>query len=361
VVAKAVPLEESLTIAVNILTIERHIAKTQRRFPEARGNFSALMNNIAFAAKIISSHVNRAGLVNILGETGEENVQGERVQKLDVYANETIIRIVGAGGQVCAMGSEENETMIPVEDIHEGGRYVLLFDPLDGSSNIDVNVSIGTIFSILRRVSPDSGPAEERDLLQPGFRQVAAGYIIYGSSTMFVYTAGMGVHGFTLDPSCGEFLLSHENIRIPTTAKVYSVNEGYARYWDDASRRVVDAFRMGNEERAPLSSRYIGSLVADFHRNLLTGGVFFYPAVSKSENAPLRPKLRLLYEAAPLAYIVDQAGGHASDGVGPILRRQPRSLHERVPLIIGSRDDVHYAEKLLHQSTAKPASDHSLG
>ncbi len=346
---------------MNILTIERHIAETQRRFPEARGNFSALMNNIAFAAKIISSHVNRAGLVNILGETGEENVQGERVQKLDLYANETIIRIIGASGQVCAMGSEENETMIPVEDIHEGGRYVLLFDPLDGSSNIDVNVSIGTIFSILRRVSPHSGPAQERDLLQPGFRQVAAGYVIYGSSTVFVYTAGMGVHGFTLDPSCGEFLLSNENIRTPKRASVYSVNEGYARYWDDASRRVVDAFRLGTEDRPPLTSRYIGSLVADFHRNLLCGGVFFYPAVSKSPDVAPRPKLRLLYEAAPLAYIVDQAGGYASDGVGPILRRQPSGLHERVPLIIGSHDDVHFAEGILHETMANPASDQSLG
>jgi fructose-1,6-bisphosphatase I len=334
---------------VNILTIERHIAETQRRFPEARGNFSALLNNIAFAAKIISSHVNRAGLVDILGDTGEQNVQGERVQKLDRYANETIIKIVGAGGQVCAMGSEENASMIPVAKYHEGGRYVLLFDPLDGSSNIDVNVSIGTIFSILRRISPESGPANEKDLLQPGFRQVAAGYIIYGSSTVFVYTAGMGVHGFTLDPGFGEFLLSHENIRTPPKARVYSVNEGYARYWDEPSRRVVSAFREGTADRPPLSSRYIGSLVADFHRNLLSGGVFFYPALYRDGDSKPTPKLRLLYEAAPLAYIVDQAGGHASDGVGPILRREPVSLHERVPLIIGSRDDVLFAERLLQE------------
>lgn len=340
---------------LNLITIERHIAETQRRFPEARGNFSGLMNNIALAAKMISAHVNRAGLVDILGETGEENVQGERVMKLDHYANETLIRVVGGGGHVCAMGSEENEEMIRVPHDCEQGRYVLLFDPLDGSSNIDVNVSIGTIFSILRRVTPDGGAADYPDLLQPGYRQVAAGYVIYGSSTMFVYSAGMGVHGFTLDPSCGEFLLSHEDIRIPHRAPTYSVNEGYTNQWDDATRAVVRVFREGNEDRTPLSTRYIGSLVADFHRNLLQGGVFFYPAGAKEAGGESRPKLRLLYEAAPLAWIVEQAGGYASDGFGPVLRRQPKHLHERVPLIIGSQEDVRYAERMLRMSTTDDA------
>jgi fructose-1,6-bisphosphatase I len=332
---------------VNLLTIERHIAEVQRRFPEARGNFSALMNNIAFAAKIISSAVNRAGLVDILGETGDENVQGERVKKLDHYADDAIVRVVGGGGQVCAMASEERPEIVRVPDDQPRGRYVLVFDPLDGSSNIDVNVSIGTIFSILRRLSPEDGPVQDRDLLQPGFRQVAAGYVIYGSSTMFVYTAGMGVHGFTLDPSYGEFLLSHEDITTPKRAGVYSVNEGNANGWDEATRYVVDTFRHGRGDRPALSARYIGSLVADFHRNLLQGGVFLYPAVTPAGGGRPRPKLRLLYEAAPLAYIVEQAGGYASDGVGPLLRREPRDVHERVPLIIGSADDVRFAERIL--------------
>ena len=342
---------------MNLITIERHIAETQRRFPEARGNFSALMNNIAFAAKIISAHVNRAGLADILGETGEENVQGEAVKKLDAYADETLVRIVGNGGQVCAMGSEERDGIIQLRDDQPRGRYVLLFDPLDGSSNIDVNVSIGTIFSILRRVSPSNGPAEERDLLQEGFRQVAAGYVIYGSSTMFVYTAGMGVHGFTLDPSCGEFLLSHENIRMPERAEVYSVNEGNAGGWDERTAHVVDAFKYGRHGRANCTARYIGSLVADFHRNLLMGGIFLYPAVTREPGGEPRPKLRLLYEASPLAYIAEQAGGYASDGVGPLLRREPESLHERVPLIIGSTDDVHFAERILRDGIPESATD----
>lgn len=342
---------------VNVITIERHITETQRRFPEARGNFSALMSDIAFAAKIISASVNRAGLVDILGETGDENVQGERVKKLDRYADDTLVRVVGQGGQVCAMASEEREEIVRVPLDSPRGRYVLVFDPLDGSSNIDVNVSIGTIFSILRRLSPEDGPVEERDLLQPGYRQVAAGYVIYGSSTMFVYSAGMGVHGFTLDPSCGEFLLSHENIRIPEKACTYSVNEGHSNGWDDATNYVVDSWRHGRDGHGPLTSRYIGSLVADFHRNLLLGGVFLYPMVTPPDGGTPQAKLRLLYEAAPLAWIVEQAGGYASDGVGPLLRREPRSLHERVPLVIGSADDAHFAERILRDGPPDEAPD----
>lgn len=338
----------------NPVTVERHIAEMQKRFPEARGAFSGLLNQIAVASKMIASHVKRAGLVDILGDTGDENVQGETVMKLDRYADETIVRVVGGSRTVCAMGSEERADPVYIEDPRDCGRYVLLYDPLDGSSNIDVNVSIGTIFSILRRVSPEGGPCDERDLLQPGFRQVAAGYVVYGSSTMLVYSAGMGVHGFTLDPSVGEFLLSHEDIRIPRRAKTYSVNEGNSAYWDETTREIVRSFKYGRDGRPPMGARYIGSLVADFHRNLLKGGVFLYPAAAKHEGEPARPKLRLLYEAAPLAWIVDQAGGYASDGTGPLLRREPRELHERVPLIIGSEEDVRFAERLYRERSASP-------
>lgn len=339
---------------MNLTTIERHIAETQRRFPEARGSFSGLLNNIAFATRLIASQVRKAGLVDVLGETGDENVQGERVMKLDRIADVTLIRVVASGGYVCAMGSEERDDLIPLREDQPAGPYVLLFDPLDGSSNIDVNVSIGTIFSILKRISPAEGPVQDRDLLQPGYRQVAAGYVLYGSATMLVYSAGMGVHGFTLDPDSGEFLLSHENIRIPQRAPVYSVNEGHSHGWDERTRELIRIFRQGNDERAPLGSRYVGSLVADFHRNLLKGGVFLYPGTRPSPDAALQPKLRLMYEAAPLAWIVEQAGGYASDGTGPILRREPRSLHERVPLIIGSPDDVRFAEKFLQSAPATP-------
>ena len=332
---------------MNLTTIERHIAETQRRFPEARGSFSGLLNNIAFAARLIAAQVRKAGLVDVLGETGDENVQGERVMKLDRIADETLIRVVANGGYVCAMGSEEREELIPLRDDQPAGPYVLLFDPLDGSSNIDVNVSIGTIFSIFKRLSPSRGPVQSRDLLQPGYRQVAAGYVLYGSATMFVYSAGMGVHGFTLDPDSGEFLLSHENIRMPPRARIYSVNEGHSSGWDDCTRALVKLFREGDEGRRPLASRYVGSLVADFHRNLLKGGVFLYPATRPEPDAAPQPKLRLMYEADPLAWIAEQAGGYASDGTGPILRREPASLHERVPLIIGSGDDVRFAEKFL--------------
>ncbi|RKZ12332.1 class 1 fructose-bisphosphatase [bacterium] len=342
---------------MNLTTIERHIAETQRRFPEARGSFSGLLNNIAFATRLIASQVRRAGLVDVLGETGDENVQGERVMKLDRIADETLIRVVANGGYVCAMGSEERAELIELREDQPAGPYVLLFDPLDGSSNIDVNVSIGTIFSVFKRLSPHDQPVQQSDLLQPGYRQVAAGYVLYGSSTMFVYSAGMGVHGFTLDPDSGEFLLSHENIRIPQKANVYSVNEGHCSGWDERSRELVQIFREGGEGRAPMASRYVGSLVADFHRNLLKGGVFFYPGARQSDDGPYKPKLRLMYEAAPLAWIAEQAGGYASDCTGPILRREPASLHERVPLIIGSAETVRFAEKFLMSAPVPPDAD----
>jgi len=332
---------------MNLTTIERHIAETQRRFPEARGSFSGLLNNIAFATRLIASQVRRAGLVDVLGETGDENIQGERVMKLDRIADQTLVRVVANGGYVCAMGSEERADLIPLDDDQPAGPYILLFDPLDGSTNVDVNVSIGTIFSILKRLSPVDTPVDDRDLLQPGYRQVAAGYVLYGSSTMFVYSAGMGVHGFTLDPDSGEFLLSHENIRFPERAEFYSVNEGRSPRWDQRTRQLVGCFREGTDDRKPLASRYVGSLVADFHRNLLKGGVFLYPMAREDPDGPLMAKLRLMYEAAPLAWLAEQAGGYASDGTGPILRREPESLHERVPLIIGNSDEVHFAERFL--------------
>jgi fructose-1,6-bisphosphatase I len=327
-------------MTAELITIERHILEQQRRFPEATGEFTSLLYDIALAAKIISREVSKAGLVEILGLTGEENVQGEQVMKLDVFANETLIRMNDHTGRLCAMASEENAEVIPIPGRFPCGRYALIFDPLDGSSNIDMNVSIGTIFSIHRKVS--TGPrGSEEDFLQPGCKQSAAGYIIYGSSTMMVYTTGQGVHGFTLDPSVGEFLLSHPNIQIPRRGKYYSVNEGYYDRWSEGMRRYIAYLKEPDESTGrPYSGRYIGSLVADFHRNLLAGGIFMYPA---DEQKP-QGKLRLLYEAAPLGFIVEQAGGRASDGKQDIMQIQPESLHQRVPLFIGSREDVNEVE-----------------
>ncbi len=321
-------------------TIERHVIEHQKHFPEATGEFSALLYDIAFAAKIISREVNKAGLVDILGLTGVENVQGEKVQKLDEYADDILFRALDHTGRLCCMASEEREDVIQIPPQFDTGKYVLLYDPLDGSSNIDANVSIGTIFSIHRKTSAgDRGSLE--DCLQPGYKQIAAGYIIYGSSTMMVYTAGNGVFGFTLDPSVGEFLLSHDDIKIPKRGSIYSVNEGNYIKWDENVQNYIKYLkRAEKKEGRPYKSRYIGSLVADFHRNLLYGGVFLYPGEKKAPNG----KLRLLYEANPMSFIVEQAGGYASNGVERILDLQPHELHQRVPLIIGSYDDVKEAE-----------------
>jgi len=335
-------------MTAEIITIERHILEQQRRFPKATGELTALLYDIALAAKIISREVSKAGLVEILGLTGEENVQGEQVMKLDVYANDTLVRMTEHTGRLCVMASEEIPDLIPIPDKYPCGRYVLLFDPLDGSSNIDMNVSIGTIFSIQRKVS--GGPRGTLgDCLQPGHKQAAAGYVIYGSSTMLVYTTGQGVHGFTLDPSVGEFLLSHPNIQTPSRAKYYSVNEGNYGYWSEGVRRYVDYLKASDKAAGrPYSGRYIGSLVADFHRNLLAGGIFMYPADTKDPEKP-HGKLRLLYEAAPLAFIIEQAGGRASDGKQDIMQVQPESLHQRVPLFIGSKEDVDKAEQFIRE------------
>ena len=274
-----------------------------------------------------------------MGFTGETNVQGEQVQKLDDYANRVIIHRMQRAGVLCAMASEENADLIEIPDKFDTGDYILIFDPLDGSSNIDVNVSIGTIFSIFKRKNSTQSVTLS-DVLQKGAQQVAAGYFIYGSSTMMVYTTGNGVHGFTLDPSVGEFLLSHPDIKIPEQGKIYSVNESYWHYWDEKTREVVSYFKSPQNERGrPYSLRYIGSLVADFHRNLLYGGIFMYPADKKDPKKP-SGKLRLLCEANPMALIVEQAGGMAIDGQRRILDIEPQELHQRVPLFIGSKKDV---------------------
>jgi fructose-1,6-bisphosphatase I len=331
-----------------IRTVQQHILDEERLHPGATGDFTALLTTLTLAAKIISREVNMAGLVKILGETGDFNVHGEAVQKLDEFAQQTIYRAMGHNGHLCVMASEESENIIPIPDGSKRGKYVLMFDPLDGSSNIDVNASIGTIFSIHRKITNHNEDGSLEDCLQKGSDQVAAGYFIYGSSTMMVYTTGNGVHGFTLDPSLGEFLLSHESIRTPSRGKIYSINEGNVHSWDAGTRRYIEYVKEDRKDRGhPYTLRYIGSLVADFHRNLFKGGIFLYPGP--------KGKLRLLYEASPLAMVVEQAGGAASTGAERILDVQPASLHQKVPLIIGSREDVAEYNQFFkegHQSAA---------
>jgi len=330
-----------------ITTIERFILEQQSSHPEATGVFTSLLYDLALAGKIIASRTTRAGLIEILGSTGEENVQGEVVQKLDKFADRTIYRLNDHTGRLAAMASEEHADVIPIPGRFPVGKYVLLFDPLDGSSNIDYNVSVGTIFSVYHRRTLD-GPGTLEDCLQIGRDLVAAGYIVYGSSTMLVYSDGNGVHGFTLDPGVGEFLLSHPNIRIPEEPQYYSANQGYQRYWSEGVRRYTDWLQGHDGTRETLSLRYIGSLVADVHRNLLSGGVFYYPADTKDPERP-HGKLRLLYEAIPLAFVAEQAGGYASDGRRAILDIRPMELHERTPLFIGNRDLVEKAEELIRK------------
>ncbi len=332
------------------ITITQHLLNEQRLNPEATGAFTTLLNELIVAAKVISREVNKAGLADILGSTGKINVQNEQVQKLDVFANNVVIERLQHIGQLCCMGSEENADLIDIPSRYPKGNYIILFDPLDGSSNIDVNVSIGTIFGVYKKKSEETDiDCLLNDVLQPGMEQVAAGYFIYGSSTMMVYTTGngTGVHGFTLYPSIGEFLLSHEHIRIPEKSKTYSVNEGNYPYWDENTRALVDYFKSVDRETGrPYSARYVGSLVADFHRNLLKGGIFMYPADRKDPKKPTG-KLRLMVEANPLALVAKEAGGYASDGHGPILEIDPKELHQRVPLYIGNKEDVELAEKFI--------------
>lgn len=327
----------------SVVTIERFIIEQEELIPEATGALSGILYDLALAAKMISNKVRRAGLADILGATEDENVQGEVQQKLDVYANETIIKALDHGGRLCAMGSEEEEHFIPIPKRFKQGKYAVLFDPLDGSSNIDVNIPVGTIFSIVRKIS--EGPEGElKDLLQPGYKQVAAGYVLYGSSTVLVYTTGAGVHGFTLDPMLGEFLLHNANITTPDMGKYLSVNNAYEHIWTPQVRDLMDHYRGLDGKREAMSGRYVGCLVADFHRNLCGGGVFAYPANAKSPKG----KLRLLYEASPLAFIVEQAGGAATDGTRRILDIAPTELHQRTPLYIGSKHDVETATKFLN-------------
>jgi len=326
------------------MTVTEHILEKQRENPEATGAFTRLLSELTVAAKIISREVNKAGIADILGYSGWENIQGEEVQKLDDFANHTIMERMGHIGQLCLMASEEDADVIEIPSQYPKGKYILIFDPLDGSSNIDVNVSIGTIFSIHRKIS-DEEDGTLSDVLQPGHKQVAAGYFIYGSSTMMVYTTGHGVHGFTLLPSIGEFLLSHENIQIPERGKIFSINESYYHYWSDEVKRLVDYFKSPHTKPA-YTARYIGSLVSDFHRNLLKGGIFMYPADTRDPKKP-HGKLRLMCEANPLAFVAKEAGGYASNGEKPILEIEPEGLHQRVPLFIGSKEDVELAEKYL--------------
>jgi len=324
-----------------VITIERHILEQQKRYPKATGALTGILYDIALVGKLIARETIRAGLEDILGLTGARNIQGEEVAKLDRYANAAIVRLNQFTGRLAAMASEEIPDLIPIPDRYPTGRYVLVFDPLDGSSNIDYSVSIGTIFSILRRKSPKGEPATLQDCLQPGRDIVAAGYVLYGPSTMMVYSAGNGVHGFTLDHTVGEFLLTHPEIQIPAKPKFYSVNQGYEHYWPREIQEYTNHLQRQN-----LSLRYIGSLVADFHRNLLGGGIFYYPADTRDPSKP-HGKLRLLYEAAPLAFLAVQAGGAASDGTQPILDIQPTELHQRTPLFIGSKDLVELGEAFI--------------
>ncbi|MDH3216266.1 MAG: class 1 fructose-bisphosphatase [Candidatus Krumholzibacteria bacterium] len=331
----------------SMITIERHIFLEQAAFPDASGTLTQLLYDIALAGKLIASRTTRAGLADILGATGDENVQGEEVQKLDLYAHRTIFQLTDHTGRLAVMASEEEKDIIAIPSKYPMGKYVLVFDPLDGSSNIDFNVSVGTIFAIYERKT-ESGPGTLRDVLQKGSDIVAAGYLVYGSSTMLVYAAGNGVNGFTLDPSVGEFLLSHPHIRLPERPKYYSVNQGYEKYWTEGIKRYTRWLQGEEGATQSLSLRYIGSMVADVHRTLLGGGVFYYPADSKDPKKP-NGKLRLLYEANPMAFVIEEAGGYASTGRGAVRDVDPEDLHERTPLFLGSTELVRKAEEFIGQ------------
>lgn len=327
-----------------ITTVEQFIAEQEREHPDATGAFTDILLQLILGAKIISRSVNKAGLVDIIGDAGKENVQGEVVQKLDEYANDVLVDVLGRCGSLSGLASEEAEDIIAVPDAYEAGPYVVAFDPLDGSSNIDVNISVGTIFSIHRKRPGTGRDATVEDLLQPGRDQCAAGYVLYGSSTMLVFTTGAGTHGFTLDPSIGEFLLSHRSMMIPEPGKrIYSINEGHSRAWTPGQQRLVRYFRGEEEGSTPFSARYVGSMVADFHRTLQYGGIFMYPGTRDKPEG----KLRLLYEVAPLAFVCEQAGGASTDGRTRTLDMQPTELHQRVPVFMGNRSHVELAAEYL--------------
>ena len=330
-----------------VTTLSEFIMAKQADFPFATGELSRLLNDIAVASKIVSRDVRKAGLVDhILGAQGDVNVQGEEQQKLDVVADNQFIKAFEYGGEVCGIASEENDDFVAfTSEISKNGKYVVLFDPLDGSSNIDVNVSIGTIFSIYHRVSEVGTEATQEDMLQKGQEQIAAGYVLYGSSTMLVYTTGRGVNGFTLDPSIGEFCLSHPNMKMPETGRLYAMNEGNINICEKGVQDYIAYCQSyENDKGAPYSGRYIGSLVADFHRNMIKGGIYIYPGTNSAPEG----RLRLLYECNPLAFIAEQAGGLATTGRERILNIEPHRLHQRVPLFIGSKQMVEKAMSLLH-------------
>ena len=315
------------------LTLDRFIFETTKAHRQAQGQFATLLRQIALAGRLVSARVNRAGLAGMLGATGETNVQGEFVQKLDIYANEAFKRALEHVGVCCAVVSEEDEEPFLVPEKFHSGRYVMCIDPLDGSSNIDVNATIGTIFGLFRRKTEEGTPAQKEDYLRSGRDMVAAGYIIYGSGTVLVLSTGDGVFGFTLDPMVGEFFLSHSDISLTPKAYTYSINEGYAATWNPKLRQYIESIKDGSDS---WKARYIGSLVADFHRNLLKGGVFLYPGTNSTPEG----KLRLLYEAFPIAFLVEAAGGKASNGVIDILDLVPTEHHERTPLFVGNTDNV---------------------
>lgn len=331
-----------------MITLGEYIIEKQHDFPEASGELTGLLGAIRLASKIVNREINKAGIANIIGSTGVENIQGETQQKLDLYANDKFKAALEARGEVCGVASEEEDDFVSFDsDRGVNSKYVVLMDPLDGSSNIDVNVSVGTIFSIYRRISPVGTTVVLEDFLQPGVKQVAAGYVIYGSSTMLVYTTGNGVHGFTCDPSLGVFYLSHENMQQPKTGNCYSINEGnYLKFPLGVKKYIKFCQEIVPEDNRPYTSRYIGSLVADFHRNLLKGGIFMYPSTAQAPEG----KLRLLYECNPIAFLAEQSGGIASTGTKRIMEIDPTELHQRVPFMCGSADMVRAAEKMIEDN-----------
>lgn len=327
-------------------TLGEFIIENQEEFKYSSGELSRLINSIRLAAKVVNHEVNKAGLVDILGAFGSDNIQGEEQQKLDVFANETFIRTLTNREIVCGIASEEEDSFINIHGLKETNenKYIVLIDPLDGSSNIDVNVSVGTIFSIYRRITPIGTPVKEEDFLQPGNKQVAAGYIVYGTSTMLVYSTGYGVNGFTLNPAIGTYYLSHPNMKFPEGGSIYSVNQGNYNNFREGVKKYIHYCQEEGENR-PYTSRYIGSLVSDFHRNMIKGGIYMYPATKSNPNG----KLRLLYECNPMAFIAEQAGGSASDGKTRILDIQPTKLHQRVPFFCGSKEMVEKVESFIEE------------
>lgn len=337
--------KQTVGAAKNLVTLGEFVIQNQSQYPEATGDFSQILSAIRLASKLVHREVNKAGIADIMGFAGRVNIQGEQQQKLDVYANEKFKAALAARGVVCGLASEEEESFVAFDQKrNSGSKYLVIIDPVDGSSNIDVNVAVGTIFSIYRRLSPKDGPVELGDFLQNGTEQVAAGYVIFGSSTMLVYTTGNGVNGFTFDPSIGVFYLSHENIRIPKNGQIYSVNEGnYVHFPVGVKQYIKYCQERDAATNRPYTSRYIGSLVSDFHRNLLKGGIFFYPSFEGHPDG----KLRLLYECNPIALLTEQAGGSASDGKRRILEIQPKGLHQRTPFFVGSPEMVSKAESFV--------------